>query len=135
MKTNIYTIKGDNNDEKGMTNVLVVEDNPLNMELAVEILKSRNFTVDEAIDGEEAIKKLETEGYDLILMDIELPGMDGVEVTRIIKSKYKKIPVIALTSYAMKGDKERFLAAGFDEYLSKPLDVSDFLKRLDKYHK
>ncbi len=134
MKTSIY-INQDNNDENGMTKVLVVEDNPLNMELVVEILNTRGFIVHEAIDGEEAMKKIEKEDYDLILMDIELPGLDGVEVTKIIKKRYVKTPVVALTSYAMKGDRERFLAAGFDEYLSKPLDISDFLKRLEKYHK
>ncbi len=134
MKTSIY-INQNNNDETGMTKVLVVEDNPLNMELVVEILTSRGFAVHEAIDGEEAMKKIEKEDYDLILMDIELPGLDGVEVTKMIKKRYVKTPVVALTSYAMKGDRERFLAAGFDEYLSKPLDVSDFLKRLEKYHK
>ena len=117
-----------------MTKVLVVEDNPLNMELVVEILHTRGFTVHEAIDGEEAIKKFENDIYDLVIVDIELPGMDGVEVAKIIKNKNKKLPVIALTSYAMKGDKERFLAAGFDEYMSKPLDVMAFLKRLEKYH-
>ena len=118
-----------------MTKVLVVEDNPLNMELVVEILNTHGFTVHEAIDGEEGIKKFEKENYDLILVDIELPGIDGVEVTKIIKNKNKEIPVIALTSYAMKGDRERFLAAGFDEYMSKPLDVTAFLKRLEKYNK
>ncbi len=86
-------------------------------------------------DGEEAIKKAETGDYDLILMDIELPGMDGVEVTKIIKTRDKNLPVVALTSYAMKGDRERFMKAGFDEYMSKPLDVSEFIKRLDKYRK
>jgi CheY-like chemotaxis protein len=118
-----------------MTKVLVVEDNPLNMELVLEILIANGFTAHEAIDGEEAIKKLEKETYDLILMDIELPGMDGVEVTKMIKNRNRRQPVVALTSYAMKGDKERFLAAGFDEYISKPLDVSDFLKRIQKYKK
>ncbi len=118
-----------------MTKVLVVEDNPLNMELVIEILAARGFTVHEAVNGEEALLKTETEDYDLILMDIELPGLDGVEVTRILKSKNRNIPVVALTSYAFKGDRERFLAAGFNEYLSKPLDISDFLKRLDKYKK
>lgn len=118
-----------------MTKVLVVEDNPLNMELVIEILLTRGFTVHEALDGEEAIKKVESEDYDLILMDIELPGLDGVEVTKILKTRNKNIPVVALTSYAMKGDRERFMKAGFDEYLSKPLDISDFLKRLEKYKK
>lgn len=118
-----------------MTKVLVVEDNPLNMELVIEILLARGFTVHEALDGEEAIKKTESEDYDLILMDIELPGLDGVETTKILKTRNKNIPVVALTSYAMKGDRERFMKAGFDEYLSKPLDISDFLKRLEKYKK
>jgi len=116
-----------------MTKVLVVEDNPLNMELVIEILVARGFIVHEAINGEEAIQKAEAEKYDLILMDIELPGIDGVEVTKILKAKNKNTPVVALTSYAMKGDKDRFLAAGFDEYLPKPLDISDFLNRLEKY--
>ncbi len=116
-----------------MVKVLVVEDNPLNMELVIEILLARGFTVNEAVNGEDAIRKAEVENYDLILMDIELPGIDGVEVTKILKAKNKKTPVIALTSYAMKGDRDRFLAAGFDEYLPKPLDITDFLNRLDKY--
>ena len=133
MKTSIY-INQSNNEGSRMTKVLVVEDNPLNMELVVEILITHGFMVHEAIDGENALKKMETEDYDLVLMDIELPGLDGVEVTKIIKEKYNKVPVIALTSYAMKGDRERFLAAGFDEYLSKPLDVTAFLKRLEKYN-
>ena len=133
MKTSIY-INQSNNEGSRMTKVLVVEDNPLNMELVVEILITHGFMVHEAIDGENALKKMETEDYDLVLMDIELPGLDGVEVTKIIKEKYKKVPVIALTSYAMKGDRERFLAAGFDEYLSKPLEVTAFLKRLEKYN-
>ncbi len=115
--------------------VLVVEDNPLNMELVVEILNSKGHIAHEAIDGEEGLKKLETETYDLILMDIELPGKDGIEVTSIIKSKNKNVPVIALTSYAMKGDRERFLAVGFDGYMSKPIDVSEFLKKLENYCK
>jgi len=116
-----------------MVKVLVVEDNPLNMDLVIEILVARGFTVHEAINGEDAISKAEAENYDLILMDIELPGIDGVEVTKILKAKNKNIPVIALTSYAMKGDRDRFLTAGFDEYLSKPLEITDFINRLDKY--
>lgn len=118
-----------------MTKVLVVEDNPLNMELVLEILDAQGFTAHKAIRGEEALRMVEKEAYDLILMDIELPDMDGIEVTEIIKDKYKNVPVIALTSYAMKGDRERFLAAGFDEYISKPIDVSDFVRRLNKYRK
>lgn len=116
-----------------MIKVLVVEDNPLNMELVLEILNAYGITAHEAIDGEQAVEKAEKEVYDLILMDIELPGMDGIEAAKIIKSKNKKVSIIALTSYAMKGDKERFLAAGFDEYMSKPIEVSHFMKKLEKY--
>jgi CheY-like chemotaxis protein len=118
-----------------MTNVLVVEDNPINMELVVEILDAKGFIIDMAENGKEAVKKAETRIYDLILMDIELPEMNGDEATRLIKSKpeYKDIPVIALTSYAMKGDKERIMGAGFDDYISKPIDVSEFIKKVKKY--
>jgi len=117
------------------TNVLVVEDNPLNMELVLEILNSHGFIAFEAFDGEEALKRIEKEAYDLVLMDIELPGIDGIEATRIIKRKYRNVPVIALTSYAMKGDREKFLAAGFDEYMSKPINLTQFVDKLEKYRK
>jgi CheY-like chemotaxis protein len=118
-----------------MSDILIVEDDPLNMELVAEILRANGFIIDMAENGEEAIKKAETKIYDLILMDIELPEMGGVEATRLIKIKpdYKNIPIIALTSYAMKGDKERFMEAGFDEYIPKPINVSDFLKKVEKY--
>jgi CheY-like chemotaxis protein len=68
-------------------------------------------------------------------VDIELPGMDGVAAAKEIKSKpaYKNTPVIALTAYAMKGDRERFLEAGFNDYISKPIDVDDFMRRMEKY--
>jgi len=115
-----------------MTKVLVVEDNPLNMELVVEILKSSGFEVYGAINGEDAIKEVESEHYDLILMDIELPVMDGISAMRIIKSKsgYHSVPIVALTAFAMKGDKEKFLAEGFDDYISKPIDVPEFMKKM-----
>ena len=105
------------------------------MELVFEILLAKGFIVHASIDGEEALRKIEKDVYDLILMDIELPGMDGIETTKIIKAKDKNMYVIALTSYAMKGDRERFLTAGFDDYISKPLDVSEFLKKLEEHLK
>lgn len=115
-----------------MKNALVVEDNPINMELVVEILTINGFTVDGAVNGEEAIDRVDKKTYDIVLMDIELPGMDGVEAARRIKSRYRYLPVIALTSYAMKGDGDRFIAAGFDDYISKPLDVSTFIDKINK---
>jgi len=111
---------------------LIVEDNPINMELVLEILTSNGISVDEAVNGEEAIEMVEKETYDLVLMDIELPGMDGVDATKIIKSRHKNLPILALTSYAMKGDRERFLAAGFDDYISKPIDVNNFIDKINK---
>ncbi|VVB87024.1 Chemotaxis protein CheY [uncultured archaeon] len=120
-----------------MVKVILVEDNLLNMELILEILMSQDFTVDTAEDGEKAIKKTENTTYDVILMDIALPGIDGVEATKIIKSKpgFKCVPFVALTAFAMAGDKERLLKAGFDDYISKPLDVHDFIAKMGKYRK
>ncbi|MFA4935113.1 MAG: response regulator [Candidatus Methanoperedens sp.] len=113
----------------------MVEDDPINMELVLEIIKSVGFRVDAAVNGEEAVRKTEKEAYDLILMDIMLPGMDGIETTRIIKSKpgYKNTPVIALTAYAMKGDREKLLEKGFEDYVPKPLNVPELIEKLNKY--
>ncbi len=118
-----------------MMKVLVVEDNPLNMELMIDILDPQGFTVHEAINGKEAIKKTEEKIYDLIFMDIALPDIGGVELIRIIKRKpeYKDIPVIAITAFAMKGDKEKLLCGGFDDYIPKPIDVPEFTKKIQKY--
>jgi two-component system cell cycle response regulator DivK len=122
---------------KIMTKVLVVEDNPLNMELVLEILNGMNFQAHYAVDGKEAVKMAQKETYDLILMDIDLPDMNGVEVARIIRTNptYMNTPIIALTAYVMKGDRERFLASGFSDYVPKPVDVKEFMKLLDKYKK
>ncbi|MCX9080954.1 MAG: response regulator [Candidatus Methanoperedens sp.] len=120
-----------------MTKVLVVEDSPFNMELVLEVLDDMGFIAAGVTNGADAIKNTENEVYDLILMDIELPGMDGVVIQKILKNniKYKNIPIIALTAYAMKGDKERFIAEGFDDYISKPINMDDFTHRLEKYRK
>jgi CheY-like chemotaxis protein len=118
-----------------MTKVLLVEDDIFNAKLACEILKAQGFMVHRAKNGVEAIDMAEKEHYDLIIMDIGLPGIDGIEATRIIQSRlqYKDVPVIALTAYAMKGDKEKILEAGLDDYISKPIQVPDFMKKMEKY--
>lgn len=118
-----------------MTKVLVVDENPINTELAIEILGIQGFIAEGAQNGTEVIKKIEKEIYDLILTEIGIPGMDGIEVRKIIKSKsqYKHVPVIALTAHAMKGDRERILGAGFDDYIPKPIDLHDFKKKMEKY--
>ncbi len=120
-----------------MTKILVVEDNELNMELVIDILESEGFTVDKAITGEEAIKKAEMVLYDLILMDISLPGIDGVKTAEIIKNRpeHNDVPVIALTALVMKGDKEKLLDSGFDDYIPKPLNMSEFKSKIMKYRK
>ena len=107
------------------------------MELVLEILDTMDFIAAWVSSGAEAIKNTENEVYDLVLIDIELPGMDGISIQKILRNnpKYKNVPIIALTAYAMKGDKERFLAAGFDDYISKPIDMTDFIQRLEKYRK
>ena len=118
-----------------MTKVLVVEDDACNMELVLEIIDAMGFTAHGAVDGIEAIRKSEKEFYDLIIMDIMLSSMDGIETTRVIKSRpeYKDVPVIAFTALAMKGDKERLLNSGFDCYIPKPISVHEFRNKIEKY--
>ncbi|MDP3103163.1 MAG: carboxyl transferase domain-containing protein [Candidatus Methanoperedens sp.] len=116
-----------------MTTALVVEDNILSREFLIDLLRMHGVIVQEAADGEEAVKKAQGSAYDLILMDINLPGMDGIEAARIIKTGQKDVLVIAVTAFAGRGDRERFLACGFDDYMPKPLEIPDFIKTLEKY--
>ena len=106
-----------------MALILIVEDNPTNMELATLLLEKANHTVIKAEDAQAGLDKSRSESPDLILMDIQLPGMSGLEATRILKADpiTQSIPIIALTALAMSGDKERCLTAGCDGYISKPL--------------
>ena len=116
--------------------ILIVDDNRDGRELAAKILKAKGFRIIEAIDGEDALQKV-TEKPDLVLMDISLPKLDGYEVTRRLKSQeiYKDIPVIALTAHAMKGDKEKALAAGCDGYIPKPINIRELPDQVDKFLK
>jgi len=109
--------------------VLIVEDNPANMTLAVFLLESAGHTVVSATDAEAGLTLAREERPALILMDIQLPGMDGLEATARLKrdESTRAIPVIALTALAMKGDEERIRAAGCDGYIAKPLAYRDFL--------
>ena len=112
-----------------MANVLIVEDNPANMRLATYLLESAGHGVLTAPDAEAGFALARTEQPDLILMDIQLPGMDGLEATMLLKrdAATRHIPVIALTALAMKGDEERIRAAGCEGYIAKPMRYSDFL--------
>ena len=112
-----------------MARVLVVEDNPANMTLATFLLQSVGHTVLSAQDAEAGLTLAREEQPDLILMDIQLPGMDGLEATALLKREpgTRAIPVIALTALAMKGDEERIRAAGCDGYIAKPIRYREFL--------
>lgn len=112
-----------------MAKVLIVEDNPANMTLATFLLQSAGHSVLGARDAETGLTLAREEQPDLILMDIQLPGMDGIEATALLKrdDATRDIPVIALTALAMKGDEERIRAAGCDGYIAKPLAYRDFL--------
>jgi len=107
--------------------VLVIEDNDRNRKLVKILLEANKYEVIEAKTGEEALTCLQNDKPDLILLDIQLPNMDGLTLTRILRSnqKTKDIPIVAVTAYAMKGDKERVLGAGCDAYISKPIDTRE----------
>ncbi len=119
--------------------VLVVEDNIINQKLIVNILKSFGLKVDVADHGKEAVDKRKVvNDYDLIFMDIQMPVMDGIEATKIIKkfedeNALNKVPIIALTANALKGDRERLLKEGLDEYISKPIEMAELLYILHKF--
>jgi len=112
-----------------MATILIVEDNPANMKLAVFLLQAEGYTVLSAADAESGIALARDACPSLILMDIQLPGMDGLEAISLLKSNEATcaIPVIALTALAMKGDEERIRAAGCDGYIAKPIRYKDFL--------
>jgi two-component system cell cycle response regulator DivK len=112
-----------------MATVLIIEDNAANMALAIFLLQSAGHTVLTATDAEAGLTLARDEQPNLILMDIQLPGMDGLEATALLKQDdaTRAIPVIALTALAMKGDEERIRAAGCDGYIAKPLAYRDFL--------
>jgi two-component system cell cycle response regulator DivK len=115
--------------------VLVVEDNEKNMKLFRDVLEATGYTPLEASSGEQALS-LATESLPaLVLMDIQLPDMDGVEALRRLREDERTvhIPVLALTAQAMQGDRERFLEAGFDGYLSKPVDVPELVATVRRY--
>jgi CheY-like chemotaxis protein len=116
--------------------ILLAEDNAVNQKLAVRLLEKRGHSVVVAGNGKEALAALERETFDFILMDVQMPEMDGLEATAIIRAKergtHTHIPIIALTAHAMKGDRERCLAAGMDEYISKPLKTEDLFAAIKR---
>ncbi len=117
-------------------NILIIEDNELNMKLMRGALSIGDYQLIEAFDAETGIRLAHKQKPFLILMDIQLPGMDGLEATRIIKtdSKLKDIPVVAITGFAMQGDREKALESGCDDYITKPFDFEDLLKTIEGYY-
>jgi two-component system, cell cycle response regulator DivK len=118
-----------------MPRVLVVDDNPLNVELAVAVLAADGLQVEVALDATEAALRMAEFKPDIVLMDIQLPGVDGLTLTRQIKADpaTRHVVVLAFTAYAMKGDEARMLGAGCDGYLSKPIDVSSFAAQVRRW--
>ena len=115
--------------------ILIVEDEPRNLTLLRDLLQVSGYKTIEATDGEQGVELAKSKKPDLILMDVQMPKMDGLGATRILKADAttSNIPVLALTSYAMKGDKERILEAGCDGYLAKPIDIKELLKIVAEY--
>jgi len=115
--------------------ILVVEDNELNMKLFRDVLVAKGFRALEATTGGEAIDLAVEQTPDLVLMDIQLPDADGVDVLRRLRTddRTAAIPVLAVTAQAMQGDRERFLAAGFDGYVSKPLHVGELIDTVRRH--
>ena len=115
--------------------VLIVDDNEKNMKLARDVLRLAGFRTLEAATGRESISLAREHLPDVILMDVRLPDMDGTEATRKLKQdpRTARIPVVALTSLAMKGDRELLLAAGFDGYLEKPISVREFPEQVRSF--
>jgi CheY-like chemotaxis protein/nitrogen-specific signal transduction histidine kinase/HPt (histidine-containing phosphotransfer) domain-containing protein len=118
--------------------ILLAEDNPMNQKLAVTLLEKAGYSVDAVEDGRMVIEAVKRRDYDLILMDVQMPEMNGFEATQAIRARegeVKHTPIIAMTAHAMKGDRERCLQAGMDDYISKPIEPREFFAAIEKWTK
>jgi CheY-like chemotaxis protein len=115
--------------------VLVVEDNEKNMKLVRDVLRATGYATLEATTGEDAVELAQAHEPALVLMDVQLPGIDGLEALRRLRQEEltASIPVLAVTAQAMSGDRERFLEAGFDGYLAKPIDVAELIQVVEEH--
>jgi two-component system cell cycle response regulator DivK len=114
--------------------VLIVDDNPLNIELASYVLQEDGLVVEAAVDGDDALARIPAFQPDLVLMDIQLPGVDGLTLTRRLKAQAPvAFTVVAFTAYAMRGDEEKMRAAGCDGYIAKPIDVATFAAQVRSF--
>ena len=114
--------------------ILLVEDNPINQKVALLILKKLGYCADVAANGLEALKALEQQHYDVILMDIQMPEMDGIEATKRIRNSwtYRNIKIVAVTAHALEFTRADCLAAGMDSYITKPVTTEDLRAALDR---
>nr|QEE16614.1 hybrid sensory histidine kinase BarA [Candidatus Prometheoarchaeum syntrophicum] len=125
--------------ERSMTEekqIFIVEDNEKNMELFKAVLGTiPNLNILTSITGKEGLQSIASNNIDVIILDIQLPDMSGIDICKEIRKleKYKKTPIMAVTSFAMKGDKERILNSGFNDYISKPLQIKEFRELVIKY--
>jgi CheY-like chemotaxis protein len=117
-----------------VTKVLIAEDNAVNRELFRELLEARGYVIVEACNGEEALQMIEETQPDILLLDIGMPLMDGFGVLRALRQnpRHANLPVLAVTAYAMQGDREKILSSGFDGYLSKPIDARSLSEELER---
>jgi two-component system cell cycle response regulator DivK len=115
--------------------ILYVEDNPDNRSLIRRVLEAENYSVVEAINAAQALEKLENSNIDLVLMDINMPDMDGYTLTAKIKAinKFSKIPIVAVTANVMRGDREKSLGAGCDGYIQKPIDIDTLSQQIERF--
>jgi CheY-like chemotaxis protein len=115
--------------------ILIVEDDPRNLKLIRDLLQIRGYTTLEATDGKQGVDMARAKMPDLILMDIQMPVMDGFEAISILKADpvTKSIPIIALTAFAMQGDREKCMEAGCNDYITKPLDTRAFVTKVKEY--
>jgi CheY-like chemotaxis protein len=117
-----------------MSTILIAEDNPVNRELLRELLETRGYSVSEACNGQEALREIEKVRPDILLLDLDMPVLDGFATVRKIREnpRLASLPVLAVTAYAMQGDREKVLASGFDGYLSKPIQSRVLFEELDR---
>jgi len=115
--------------------ILYVEDNPDNRSLIRRVLEAEDYAVVEAINAQQALEKLEISNIDLVLMDINMPDMDGYTLTAKIKAiqKFSKIPIVAVTANVMRGDREKSLGAGCDGYIQKPIDIDALSQQIERF--
>jgi CheY-like chemotaxis protein len=115
--------------------ILLAEDNAINQKLATRMLEKQGHTVVAAMDGHQALAAIDNESFDLVFMDVQMPGMDGFEVTQALREKEKTtgshLRIVAMTAHAMQGDRERCLAAGMDGYIAKPIHAKDLMQAVE----